>query len=397
MNQWNPIQYETLKWENKGDLTYLSKASRKKILPMYESSIPFTISDKNIIIPAELNSSLGDLKLNISRFDILQSQKGYSFPTILLRSESAASSQIENLTSSIRNISLAQLSSKAPHNAQLIAGNVMAMRKALDNNEPLSINTILEIHRTLMSPNEVEFSGGIRNEPVWIGGTNYSPHGALFVPPHHSRLEFYLDDLINFSKRIDVDPIVKAAIIHAQFETIHPFIDGNGRTGRTLIHKILKDDNVLLTVALPLSAGLLNKNKEYMSALLAFQQGNIIPIIEQVFDALELALMIGDEASKQISSVVNQWESNIDEKKTSSIWNLLYLLIDQPVVNSTFVSDNLNITLRAANQLISRAIDYGILRRIGNEQRGIFYQADAIISILDKISDNTILRREFIQ
>ena len=125
MNQWSPIQYETLKWENKDDLIYLSRASRKKILPNYESSLPFTISDKNIFLPAELNSSLGDLRVNISRFDMLQSQKGYSFPTILLRSESAASSQIENLTSSIRNISLAQLSSKAPQNAQLIAGNIL--------------------------------------------------------------------------------------------------------------------------------------------------------------------------------------------------------------------------------------------------------------------------------
>lgn len=395
MNQWSPIQYETLKWENKDDLIYLSRASRKKILPTYESSLPFTISDKNIFLPAELNSSLGDLRVNISRFDMLQSQKGYSFPTILLRSESAASSQIENLTSSIPNISLAQLSSKAPQNAQLIAGNILAMRKALDNNEPFSINSILEIHKMLMSTAQVEVGGVIRSEPVWIGGTNYSPHGALFVPPHHSRLEFYMNDLINFSERIDVDPIVKAAIIHAQFETIHPFIDGNGRTGRTLIHKILKNDNVLLTVALPLSAGLLNKTDEYMSAFLSFQEGNPIPIIEQVFYSLELALIIGEQASADVSEVVKRWKSNIDEKRTSSIWKLIYLLIDQPVVNSTFVSENLNITLRAANQLISRAINYGILRRIGNEQRGIFYQADDIISILDKISDNTIIRREF--
>ncbi len=132
-----------------------------------------------------------------------------------------------------------------------------------------------------------------------------------------------------------------------------------------------------------------------MSAFLSFQEGNPIPIIEQVFYSLELALIIGEQASADVSEVVKRWKSNIDEKRTSSIWKLIYLLIDQPVVNSTFVSENLNITLRAANQLISRAINYGILRRIGNEQRGIFYQADDIISILDKISDNTIIRREF--
>lgn len=393
MNNWPPIKYETLKWESKTDLQYLSRSSRRKILPTYESALPNIISDKNVNLPPDLDVAISDLMLNISRFDLLQSQKGFSFPTVLLRSESAASSQIENLTSSIRNIAFAELSSKAPHNAQLIARNVSAMRCALEIPEKLSIPTILKIHETLMAASEDELSGKFRDQAVWIGGTNYSPHDAIFVPPHHSHIDYYMKDLIGYAKRIDVNPIVKAAIIHAQFETIHPFVDGNGRTGRTLIHKSLKDDAVLQTLALPVSAGLLSNINEYMDSLISFQEGHPLPIIQQVFKALELSLIIADKVSQKISLIIKKWESVIDEKKTSSIWKLLYFLIEQPVVNSAYVSDKLEISIRGANKLINRAIDYGILRRTGIEQRGIFYQSDEIISVMDELSDLDTLRR----
>lgn len=394
VSNWTPLKYETLKWENKDELEYLSRSSKSKILTTYASSLPNTIFDKNVDLSPKFDAAISDLMLNISRFDLLQSQKGFSFPTVLLRSESAASSQIEKLTSSIRNIALAELSPKSPQNAQIVARNVAAMRTALQTPETLSIPAILKIHEALMHPSQDNFAGEFRKQAVWIGGTVYSPHGAIFVPPHHTRIDYYMEDLIAYSERIDVNPIVKAAILHAQFETIHPFVDGNGRTGRSLIHKSLKDDGILQTAALPVSAGLLNNTDEYMASLIFFQQGDPIPIIEQVFKALELSLVIGEQVSQRISSIIENWESVIDEKKTSSIWKFMYFLIEQPVVNSAYISDKLEMSIRGANKLINRAIDYGILRRIGNEQRGIFYQSDEIISVLDEISDMDTLRRK---
>lgn len=239
---------------------YLSRNTKSKILSSYVSSIPVTISNKTLTVPPALESFLSDLIANISRFDAIQSQKGYGFPNLLLRSESAASSQIENLTSSIRNITLAEIDQKSPKNARLFAGNVFAMRKALSLDEPFSTSLIAKIHTELLGKEE-SFAGQFRTQPAWIGGTSYSPHGAIFVPPHDSLIHFYLDDLVEYAKRIDINPIVKAAIIHAQFETIHPFIDGNGRTGRTLLHKSLKDDGILQAIALPISAGLLHDTK----------------------------------------------------------------------------------------------------------------------------------------
>ncbi len=393
MNKLSPIKFEELEWKNTQDMKYISRVSKSKILPTYHSSLPNTISNLEVDLPHELDSALVDLMLNISKFDLIQAQKGFTFPSLLLRSESSASSQIENLTSSIRNIALAELSNKAPQNAQLIAANVHAMRTALEIEEPLSKAVILEIHEELMGDSE-DIAGKFRKQVVWIGGTSYSPHGSIFTPPHHSHLEFYMDDLMEYVGRIDINPIVKAAIVHAQFETIHPFIDGNGRTGRTLIHKSLKDDGVLQTVALPVSAGLLSKTDEYLDAILSFQAGDPLPIVQQIFEALELALLIGDRASEEITLVIERWESIVEERKNSSIWKFLYILIEQPVINSMYVSKKLDITVRGANKLIERAVEYGILRRIGNEHRGIFYQSDEVIQIMDEIADLTIIKRK---
>lgn len=394
MKQWEAIKYESLPWVNRINIDLISKAARKKILSNYESSIPNKISNNSIVLPKDLEARIFDLMINLSKFDANQSRKEYSFPSMLLRSESAASSQIENLTSSIRNIALAELTDKSPENAKIIARNVSAMRTALGINEHLSKEVILRVHKKLMSNSlEESYAGRFRDQVVWVGGSNYSPHNAIFVPPQFTLVDNYMDDLIDYAGRDDVNPIVKSAVIHAQFETIHPFIDGNGRTGRTLIHKSLLDDGILESVSLPLSTGLLVNTEKYMAALLAYQAGDPIPVIEQVTSALEMSLVIGDEVFSRSSKIIEKWEDSISERKTSSIWKLLYLLFEQPVINSTYLSDKLSISLRGANMLINRALEYGVLRKVGNDKRGIFYQSDQIIEIMNDVSDLSILKR----
>ena len=127
-------------------------------------------------------------------------------PALLLRSESAASSQIENLTSSVRNVALAEVCSDAPHNARLIAGNVAAMRTALSQSGELTAETIRAVHKSLIDPTDQSFGGEFRTEQVWVGGTAYSPHGALFVPPHAERISECIEDLAAYVRRGDVNP-----------------------------------------------------------------------------------------------------------------------------------------------------------------------------------------------
>lgn len=392
--QWPAIGFEELAWEIDSDaLAFISKTQRRKIGSTYRAALPLHIAERHVEIPSDLSARISDLLVRLARFDVGQQARGYDLPAMLLRSESSASSQIENLTSSARNVALAELSPDAPHNAKLIAGNLEAMRSALAFEDPLSIDAILQIHAALVNHDGQSFGGALREEQVWIGGGAFSPHTAEYVPPQYSRVPAYLDDLITFAARDDVSPVVKAAIVHAQFESIHPFIDGNGRTGRVLLHMLLRETGVLNHATLPVSAGLLHDVDAYMASITAYQQGDPVAVVEQLVDALEIALMVGGLVSSKMDELINGWDLQFTERKGSSIYRLPAVLVEQPVVTAGYLAKKLGLTERAARNLLGRACEYGMLRSMGSRRRGEFYQSDAVIEVLEEISDVQGIRR----
>lgn len=389
---WPQVEYETLPWHRDDDaLAYASKTQRRKIQGTYEAALPAHIAELSVTLNPKLSQRAEELMVSIARYDQEQANRAYNLPALMLRSESSSSSQIERLTSSARNVALAELSDKTSQNAQLIAANIAAMHEALAHERAIDAPLITRIHDTLVEGTDA--AAGIRTEQVWIGGSFYSPHGALFVPPHHSRISAYLNDLVAFSARTDISPLVKAAIFHAQFETIHPFTDGNGRTGRALLHAMLAWDDVLRHSTLPLSTGLLSNVDAYMTALDAYHDGLIGPIVEQLLDALELAIALGSKLSGQFDALLSGWNDSFVERKGAKIYELPALLIEQPVVNTAYVANKLDISERAARDLIVKACDYGVLSKMGNAQRGAFYQAPELIEIIEEASSAKGLRR----
>ena len=389
---WPGITYETCAWERDPDeLALVPKSRRRKILPTYEAAVPASIALLPVEIPAQLMRRVSEVEVFIARFDQAQAARDWPLPALLLRSESSSSSQIERLTSSVRNVALAELTDKAPANALLIAGNVAAMREALGQSGDIGIGSICAIHDVLTKGTRE--APGLRKEQVWIGGSPYSPHGATFVPPHADRVRPCLEDLVAFGAREDVPPVAKAAIFHAQFETIHPFTDGNGRTGRTLLHRMLASDEVLLHTMLPVSAGLLHDVERYMDALDAYHAGAIEPMIECLADALELAVVIGSRIASDVDEVLAGWAIENTDRAGSASHRLPALLVEQPVVDVAFVASRLGITDRAARNLVEVACERGILAKMGNAKRGAFYQASDLIAVLEEASSLQGIRR----
>lgn len=389
---WPAITYETCSWNrDPEELSLIPKSRRRRILPTYEAAVPLTIARRPVSLSPEIERRLAEVESAVTRFDQTQASRGFDLPALLLRSESSSSSQIERLTSSVRNVALAELSDKAPANARLIARNVEAMRKAIEIGSDISIRSICDIHDTLMRDTGAEF--GLRDEQVWIGGTPYSPHDAQYVPPASNRVRTCLDDLVAFAQRDDIAPIAKAALFHAQFETIHPFTDGNGRTGRTLLHCMLASDEVLRHSTLPISAGLLHDVKPYMEALAAYHDGNLEPIIIRLADALELACVIGLRIGDDVTEVLDRWEEANTDRKGSASLRLPALLVEQPVVNIAYIVSHLGISDRAARNLVETACERRILERTGTERRGVFYQATELIAILEEASSLEGIRR----
>lgn len=255
-------------------------------IPSHAAIVP-AIADAEIRLSTELISNVQDITDDLTRFDA-QYQSTAPFGAVLLRSESSASSQIEQLTANARRISLARLGDTSRQNAMLIARNTQALETALQLAESLDVEAILAMHRVLMEGTDQQ-AGMLRQEINWIGG--HSPVTAMFVPPEHALVPGALEDLVKFMRRSDIASIVQAAIAHAQFETIHPFTDGNGRTGRALVSAMLRAKGTTKNFTVPLSSGLLTNTANYFEALNEYRRGNIEPIIEKFVAAARRAML----------------------------------------------------------------------------------------------------------
>lgn len=171
---------------------------------------------------------------------------------LLLRTEGIASSSIEGVRAPITEIAAAELHATTP-SAGWVADNLAAVADALHEPEPLTVDHLHRWHHRLMqhSPLDRDMVGAFREAPGWIGGT--SPLDAVFVPAPFEKIPELVDSLIEFANEDHFDPVTQAALVHAQFETIHPYGDGNGRLGRILIGWVLRRRGVVARLPPPIS------------------------------------------------------------------------------------------------------------------------------------------------
>lgn len=383
--------------EGSGDSGASSLGLNRSTEMEYQAALPLLIAERSVAVPDDLSARISALLVEMARFDVELGQRADNVPTMLLRSESSASSQIDRLTSTAQSVALAELYPKASSDARLVVANMIATQRALELPAGLSLEGIVEIHDLLLDNSHLENQTNsafekLRQKPVWLGGTSFTPHTALFVPPAFQHVPEYMADLIEFGTRSDLNPVVKAAILYAQFQTVHPFLTTNGQTGRALIHHIFRAEGVLSSTLIPVSVGFLHNIDSLINALQSYREGDPLVIIEELVSALELALFVSRVTETSIESLLEDWDSLVGHRKGSKIRQLPKTLVKQPVVNSAYLADSLGVTQRTATTLILRACEYGMLRHMGKRQRGDFYQSDAIINVLDEINEASTFR-----
>jgi Fic family protein len=199
---------------------------------------------------------------------------------LLLRAEAVASSRIEGLEVGPRRLLRAEVA-RAAHQpssdvtANDVLGNIDAMVFAVESvgqDDPITVQLLLDVHRRLLAGTRLEGHGGhLRDQQNWIGGSDYNPCSAAFVPPPPELVAELIDDLCAFCSTDILPAVAQAAIAHAQFETIHPFVDGNGRTGRALIHLLLRRRGLVARVLPPVSLILATWAKTYINGLTGFR------------------------------------------------------------------------------------------------------------------------------
>lgn len=387
-----PVGYETLPWVPTGDLQLLSRRRRALIPATYEAALPARIADCAPTTPGWLAAELDDASAAIVRFDS-RSWTGAAatelapLVTVLLRSESAASSRIENLTVGARQLALAELGADASRNAELVAGNVAAMEAAVTLADGIDARSIRAMHGALMAAHDPAEAGRWRTQQVWIGSSSDSPAGALFVPPQPARIDVAMGDLVSFMARDDLPVLLQAAIAHAQFETVHPFTDGNGRTGRALLHALLRAKGLARWVTVPVSAGLLTDTAGYFGSLDAYRAGDPVPIIEQVARSAQQGVVHGTWLVDRLAEIRQRWLDGARFRRGSAALRLTNVLVGQPAVNLSFVQRKMDVSQTAARRAIDHLVLAGILAESTDRRRNRVWIARDVVDALDEFAD----------
>lgn len=381
-----PLTFEDHIWDVRDEGA--SRAARERNSGPYRSAVVPEIRHLTLSFPGPLAADIDEAVVALTRFDTHATStlgEGELAPmsAILLRTESTSSSNIEQITAGARQLALAELGESGSENANLVVGNVRAMEAALALAHDLSVENILTMHAALLA-HEPRWAGRYREDLVWVGGEKWGPRLATHVAPQRSLVPAAMDDLVAFLARTDMPTIAQAAIAHAQFETIHPFSDGNGRAGRALVHAVYRAHGVVARMTVPVSAGLLRDPDAYFAALISYRRGDASAIVRQFAAASRFAAARGTRLVDDLALESHKSLERIADTRTdAAARRVIPLLIGQPVVTSAFVQQSLSLTERSTFRALDTLVARGVLEERQGRSRGRVYAHPGVLSVLD--------------
>lgn len=374
-----------------------SRSEQRRQTGKYRSAVPAILADWSPTFQPYLATEIEDASRALGQLDQHVAvklgpshQAAAPMSAILLRTESASSSQIEQLTASAKNIALAELHEPSSSNAALVVGNVRAMEAALRLANDLSSSTVLEMHHALLESDRefASHAGKFRNELVWVGKGDAGPLRADFVPPQSEHVPSAIDDLVGFMRRDNLPVLLQAAVAHAQFLTIHPFVDGNGRTGRALTQALLRSKGVSSHVSAPISAGILRNVSGYFDALRSFRAGDAEPIVQTFVAAAHYAAATGSALIDQLSDELAKSTDRLaGVRSQSAAFKILPLLIGQPVMSIDYLVRTAGFNKMTATRAIDVLVEREVIVEITGHRRNRIWQHQGVLTILDDYAE----------
>jgi Fic family protein len=368
----------------------------------YDAYLPDPLTGWDLALPADLVADLSDAEAAIRQLNT----SGTSHVSLeglarfLLRAESVASSKIEGLEAGPRRlldaeVVLAQGGDAADRVAVEVLANVAAMEAAVEigsSTETIALDDLLGVHRILMDSSPTPAIGGmIRTVQNWIGGSSYNPCSAAYVPPPPEALEDLLDDLLDYVNGDDHPALVQAAIAHAQFETMHPFADGNGRTGRALIHVILRRRGLAPRFVPPISLVLATWAGDYIAGLTSYRNIGAPNSPERSAGASSWLRTFATAASRscsdagayatKIEALDGRWREQLGRVRANSAVELLLdMLPGVPVITVESAAQLIGRSEMRTGDAVNRLEAAGVLRQsnIGRQRYRVFEAADVV-------------------
>ncbi len=320
-----------------------------------------------------------------------------AFQRLLLRTESIASSKVEGLQVDVRSLARAEARKDAGQQvtptALEVLANVDAMQTAIETAtaEPrVEPAQIVAIHAALMRHSDKpHIAGQIRDKQNWIGGNDHNPCDADYVPPPPEEVPALLADLCEFCNDDSLSPLVQAALAHAQFETIHPHEDGNGRTGRALVQVILRRRGLSPNFVPPISVVLATDKQRYIDGLTAFREGDFERWFHIFAVAAARAARLARRYLTEIEHLQERWRAQLAAsaqiRQDAAAWRLINELPGSPVVTLPVAVALVRRSKPAVNRAIAQLADAGVLEPVSESRRYRAWEAHGLLALLARL------------
>jgi Fic family protein len=367
--------WEESQWESSID-SAASRAQRRS--GPYRRFVPDLLDGAAIAVDGDLARRITTVERGVRSLDGPGAEELAGVARFLLRSEAIASSLIEGIAPSAQQVALAELGQSETvrglsEQAKLVADNVTLVRRStteLVTAESITVDHVVDLHRSLLQRQPQHH--GLRTQQNWIGGSSRHPLDAQFVPPAPERVPGLMHDLVAYLNGSAHSVLVQAALVHAQFETIHPFTDGNGRVGRALIHTVLARRGLAEHAVLPVSLVLATFSGRYVDGLTRYREESAGDWLTVFVDAVEAAVAQSRALRAQLQELAADWAERVSRYRTSqgkraapradsATARLLTHLPEAPVVTATTLARILGVSFPAASAALDELRQAGIL------------------------------------
>jgi Fic family protein len=377
-------------------------ARRGRLPCEYDAYVPDQLAGRRFTFDGDVAADVADAEAAVIRLNAEASALAdtEALARLLLRAESVASSRIEGLEVGARRLLRAEAAKELGERsldvtAAEVLGNINAMSSAIRDvgaGDPISLDILLDFHRHLLAGTRLAAQAGrLRDKQNWIGGSDYNPCSAAFVPPPPELVPDLMADLCSFCNDESLPAVPQAAIAHAQFETIHPFPDGNGRTGRGLIHLVLRRRGLAPRVLPPVSLVLAIRARDYLDGLAATRyRGPVTGKAAQAGLNMWVGTFAGacrravdDAASfeERVEEIQREWRARLGRIRRDSATDLLLRsLVGAPVMTVGGAADLIGRSFPQTSKAIERLVSAGVLSQVRVSRRNRVFEAPAIIN-----------------
>lgn len=369
----------------------------------YESFIPDALATLEFALDARIAGLVSDAEHAIRTLNDEGGRALSPLARLLLRTESIASSKVEGLQLGVRELARAEADAESggkPGSTALdVLANIDAMSLAMEDAAAVAefgVDQIRAIHHRLTARGpHPHIAGVIRTEQNWIGGNDYNPCGADFVPPPPEDVARLLADMCAAMDDVTLSPLVQAALVHAQFETIHPFGDGNGRTGRALVHVILRRRGMAPHFLPPISAIFAGGRDRYIAGLTKFRSADVALWVEQFAAATWQATRLAAAYVREVRELQTTWRQSLAShahapRAGAAAWAIIDVLPAHPMISAPVATAATGRAKAAVYDGIEHLVNAGILQPLSPNRRNRSWEAMGLLPLIAQLEAGAI-------